>query len=136
MRGTNQIKKVISIKHSQHMILGIGLIGIGLILICNDYYFFWPPFAAGVLNDDLIGGTFFVVGTLLIHWAIGNRSSVAVNHGLLVLSTGLLAAEATAEFMHGYESGRPHMYMAGWVMLTLLSFTFSIIRKSPKHEDD
>lgn len=132
----HKLNELLPLKHPQHVTLGTGLIGIGLILIFNDYYFFWPPFAAGFLNDDLIGGTFFIVGALLVRWAIGNKNSVAVNHGLLVLSTGLLAAEATAEFMHGYESGRPHMCMAGWVMLTLLSFTFSIIRKSPKHEDD
>lgn len=131
-----KLKKLLHSEHPQHEILAFAMMGIGLILICNDFYFFWPPFAVGFLNDDLIGGTFFIVGALLVRWAIGNKNSVAVNHGLLVLSTGLLAAEATAEFMHGYESGRPHMYMAGWVMLTLLSFTFSIIRKSPKHEDD
>ncbi|MEW1745966.1 hypothetical protein [Lactobacillus gasseri] len=131
----NKIKNILPLKHSQHVILGTGLIGIGLILICNDYYFFWPPFAAVFLNDDLVGGIFIVIGGLLIHWALGNKNSIAVNRNLLITSAGLLGTEASAEFIHGYISGHPHMFMAGWGMIILLLFTFSIIGKSSKHEN-
>lgn len=130
-----KLKKLFPLQHPQHVILGVGLIGMGLILIFDDYYFFWPPFAAKVLNDDLIGGVFVVIGLLLLKWALGDRNSIDINHNLLVLASGLLGTESTAEFMHGYESGHPHMYMAGWVMLILLLITFSIIRRSPKHEN-
>ena len=67
-----KLKSIFPLAHPQHIILGLALIGIGLILICNDYYFFWPPFAAKALNDDL------------------------------VVTAGLLAFEATAELCHGY----------------------------------
>lgn len=39
------IKKILYTAHPQHEILALAMVGIGLILICNDYYFFWPPFA-------------------------------------------------------------------------------------------
>lgn len=108
------------------------MIGIGLILIGNDFYFFWPPFATRFLNDDLIGGVFMVIGFLVINWALDNHNKIAVNRNLLVITAGLLALEATAEFCHGYISGRPHMITAGFLEVIILLFDFSIIGKSKK----
>ena len=128
----NKLKSIFPLSHPQHVILGIALIGIGLILIFNDYYFFWPPFATAFLNDDLIGGIFLAVGILVIKWALDNRNKIAVNRNLLVITAGLLALEATAEFCHGYVSGHPHMFMAGFLEVIVLLFDFSIIGKSKK----
>lgn len=50
-----KLKKLLHSKHPQHEILAFAMMGIGVILICNDFYFFWPPFAAKALNDDLVG---------------------------------------------------------------------------------
>ena len=130
----NKLKKYIPTNHPQHAILALCMMGIGLILICNDFYFFWPPFAKGFLNDDLIGGIFLVVGILIIKWALDNRNKIAVNRNLLVITAGLLALEATAEFCHGYVSGHPHMLMAGFLEVIVLLFDFSIIGKSKKHD--
>lgn len=127
------MKKTFQLAHPQHIILGIALIGIGFILIFNDYYFFWPPFAVGVLNDDLIGGAFLVVGNFLIKWAVGNKNRIAVNRNLLILTAGMLAFESTAELCHGFVSGQPHMFMASFLEFIVLLFTFSIIGKSKKH---
>lgn len=127
-----KLKKLLHSEHPQHIILGLALIGIGLILICNDFYFFWPPFAARLLNDDLIGGIFMAIGILIIKWALDNRNKIAVNRNLLVITAGLLALEATAEFCHGYVSGHPHMFMAGFLEVIVLLFDFSIIGKSKK----
>ena len=128
----NKLKSIFPLSHPQHVILGIALIGIGLILIFNDYYFFWPPFATAFLNDDLIGGIFLVVGILVIKWALDNHNKIAVNRNLLVITAGLLALEATAEFCHGHVSGHPHMLMAGFLEVIVLLFDFSIIGKSKK----
>lgn len=106
---------------------------IGLILICNDFYFFWPPFAVGFMNDDLVGGVFLVDGILLLRWALSTSGKIYANRNLLVITAGLLAFEATAEFFDGYVSGRPHMLMAGFLEIVVLLFVFSIIGKSKKH---
>ena len=128
-----KLKSIFPLAHPQHIILGLALIGIGLILICNDFYFFWPPFAVGLLNDDLVGGVFLVDGILLLKWALSTSSKIYANRNLLVITAGLLAFEATAEFCHGYVSGRPYMFTAGFLEIIVLLFVFSIIGKTKKH---
>lgn len=127
-----KLKSIFHSSHPQHIILGLALIGLGLILICNDLYFFWPPFVAKFLNDDLIGGIFIIIGILIIKWSLDNRNKIAVNRNLLVITAGLLALESTAEFVHGYVSGSPHMFTAGFLEIIVLLFDFSIIGKSKK----
>ena len=129
----NKLKSIFPLSHPQHIILGLALIGIGLILICNDYYFFWPPFATAFLNDDLIGGTFIAIGVCLFKWAVSNKNKIAANRNLLVCTAGLLAFGATAEFCHADVSGQPHMITAGFLEVIILLFDFSIISKSKKH---
>lgn len=128
-----KLNKLFPLQHPQHIILGVTMVGIGLILICNDYYFFWPPFAVGVLNDDLVGGIFIAIGVWLFSWAISNKNNISTNRNLLIITAGLLAFEAIAEFCHGYISGHPHMFTAGFLEVIILLFDFSIISKSKKH---
>ena len=129
----NKLKKYIPTNHPQHAILALCMMGIGLILICNDFYFFWPPFAKGFLNDDLIGGIFIFIGIRLFSWAVSNKNEIIVDRNLLIATAGLLAFGATAEFCHGYVSGNPHMFTAGFLEVIVLLFDFSIIGKSSKH---
>lgn len=129
----NKLKSIFPLSHPQHIILGLALIGVGLILICNDSYFFWPPFAVGFLNDDLVGGIFIAIGVCLFKWAVSNKNKIAANRNLLVCTAGLLAFGATAEFCHADVSGQPHMITAGFLEVIILLFDFSIISKSKKH---
>ena len=131
-KNNYECNKISINNHPQHIILGLALIGVGLILICNDFYFFWPPFAAGFLNDDLVGGIFMFIGILVIKWALDNHNRIAVNRNLLIITAGLLAFEATAEFCHGYVSVHSHMFTAGFLEVIVLLFDFSIIGKSKK----
>lgn len=130
-----KLKHLLHTEHPQHETLGFAMLGIGLILICNDYYFFWPPFAAKALNDDLVGGVFVVMGILLLVWARKTSAQVYANRRLLVLTAGLLAFEATAELCHGFIFNQPHMIMAGFVELIVLRFVFNIISNSRKHNN-
>ena len=128
-----KINQLLKLNHPQHAILAVAMIGIGLILVCNDYYFFWPPFAVGFLNDDLTGGIFIAVGVWLFRWAISNKNKIATNRNLLVITAGLLAFESVSEFIHGSISGQPHMIMAGVLEIIVLLFDFLIISKSKEH---
>lgn len=130
-----KLKHLLHTEHPQHETLAFAMLGIGLILICNDYYFFWPPFAAKALNDDLVGGVFVVMGILLLVWARKTSAQVYANRRLLVLTAGLLAFEATAELCHGFIFSQPHMIMAGFVELIVLRFVFNIISNSRKHNN-
>ena len=112
-----KVKKLLHSEHPQHETLAFAMLGIGLILICNDYYFFWPPFAAKALNDDLVGGVFVVMGILLFIWARSTSSQIYANRRLLVLTAGLLASEATAELCHGYVRSNA-LTVAGYKEIT------------------
>lgn len=127
-----KLKSIFPLSHPQHIVLGLALIGVGPILICNDFYFFWPPFAAKFLNDDLIGGIFMIIGFLVVKWALDNCNKIAINRNLLIITAGLLALEATMEFCNGYVSGHPHMFTAGFLEVIVLLFDFSIIGESKK----
>lgn len=128
-----KINQLLKLNHPQHAILAVNMMGIGFILVCNDYYFFWPPFAVGFLNDDLTGGIFIAVGVWLFSWAISNKNKIATNRNLLVITAGLLAFESVSEFIHGSISGQSHMIMAGFLEIIVLLFDFLIISKSKKH---
>lgn len=130
-----KLKHLLHTEHPQHENVAFAMLGIGLILICNDYYFFWPPFAAKVLNDDLVGGVFVVMGILLFACARSTSSQVYANRRLLVVTAGLLSSEATAELCHGFVSGQPHMIMAGFVELVVLRSVFIIISNSRTHNN-
>ncbi|MFR4967907.1 MAG: hypothetical protein ACLUDD_04805 [Lactobacillus kalixensis] len=133
MNKLHQTIKHLWLNHPQHALLGLTMIGVGTILLVNRYYFFWPPFAVHILNDDLVGGTFIAVGIGLICWSVSNKNRISTNRNLLVASAVLLAAESTAEFCHAFISGRPHMVMAGFLELIILLFDFLVISNSKKH---
>lgn len=73
-----------------------------------------------------------IIGFLVVKWALDNRNKIAINRNLLIITAGLLALEATMEFCHGYVSGHPHMFTAGFLEVIVLLFDFSIIGESKK----
>lgn len=126
--------KIVNINHPQHAVLALAQIAVGIILLCNDYYFWYPPFMAGFLNDDLIGGLGIVFGLLMLKWAYSNRDRVKTNRNLLLFSVFFWSFEATAEAIHGYVSGSPHMFTVCVLEVALLILAFHVISISPKHE--
>ncbi|OUL53621.1 hypothetical protein [Lactobacillus johnsonii] len=128
-----KFKNLLHTEHPQHEILALAMVGIGLLLISNDNYFFWPPFLVNFLNDDLIGGIFVVIGILIFKWAQSTSGKIYSNRNLLIIAAGLLAFASSAEFVLGVISHNPYMYMTGFVELIVMMFDFSIIGKSKKH---
>lgn len=126
--------KLNSLSHPQHALLGLAQIGVGIVLILNDFYFFWPPFLIGFLNDDLIGGCGIIFGFLMIRWAFSDKDPIKTNRNLLLFSTFYWGFEATAEAIHGYIAGRPHMFTASILECILLLFTLHLIGQSEKHK--
>lgn len=122
----------LSISHPQHAILGLVIIAVSTVLLCNDYYFFYPPFMSGFLNDDGIGVLGWILGLNLVIWAVRDRNNVRVNFWLLIFSCAFWSFEATAELIHGCIAGRPHMITACFLEIGMLLFTLSIIGKSEK----
>lgn len=129
-----RVKHFLHTEHPQHTILAFAMMSIGIILLANNRYFFWPPFAVELLNDDLVGGIFLLDGALLLSWAMGTPGKIYANRKLLSITAGLLAFESTAELCHGSIAGRPHMIMAGVLELVILAFVFLIISQSKKND--
>lgn len=124
------------LNHPQHAIMGLGIILVSIVLLCNEYYYFFPPFLAGFLNDDGIGVLGIVLGSALIVWSFRDKQSTRANFWLLVGSCVFWVFEATAEFVHGYVAGRPHMITVGCLEVTIFLFVLSIIGKSVKIKHD
>lgn len=120
------------LSHIQHALLGLAIILVSIVLLCNDYYFFYPPYLAGFLNDDAIGALGLILGVNLIVWAYRDKNNVRVNFWQLIFSCSFWAFEATAEFMHGVHAGRPHMITVGCLEVIMFLWTLSVIEKSPK----
>lgn len=131
----NKIKQIFPISHFQHCMIGLAEVVVGLILISNDYYFFWPPFMVGFLNDDLIGGAAVIFGLFTIKWAISDKSAVKTNRNLLLFSVFFWSFEITAELIHGFISNHPHMYTEAALESILLIMTWHLIGISEKQDD-
>lgn len=124
------------LSHPQHAIMGLAIILVSTVLLCNDYYFFWPPFMAGFLNDDAIGVLGLVLGVNLIVWSVRDKNNIRANFWLLVSSCAFWIFEASAEFIHGYVAGKPHMITVGVLEVIMFLITLSIIGKSTKIKQD
>lgn len=122
----------LSLRHPQHATLGLAIIFVSTILICNNLYYFWPPFMADFLNDDAIGMLGLVLGGNLIFWAARDKDSVKTNFWLLAFSCAFWAFEACVEFIQGSVVGEPHMITAGALEVIMFIFTLSVIGKSKK----
>lgn len=129
----HNLLKLKTLSHPQHAIIGLAQIGVGLVLLLNDVYFFYPPFMAGFLNDDLIGGFGVFFGVVMLRWAFSDKNQITVNRNLLLFSTFFWSFEATAEAVHGYVAGRPHMITASILEVSLLLLTLHLIGLSNKH---
>lgn len=118
--------------HPRHAIIGCTLFLIGLNFMLNDTYFFWPPYMARVLNDDVLGFIAMAVGLWLVHWAFQAKRSVTVNRNLLMAASAFFAFDGTAEFMHGLVAGRPHMFTAAILNFCLLCIVLIMARTGKK----
>jgi hypothetical protein len=100
------------LEHPRHAIIGSVIFLSGLNFMLNDTYFFWPPYAVHVLNDDVLGFSAMIIGFWLIHWALQKRRSTEVNRNLLMAASAFFVFDATAELVHGVVGHGPHMYTA------------------------
>lgn len=83
-----------------HALLGLMQVGIGLHLISHDSYFVWPPFVAGVANDDIVGGVFVLVGLSIMYWVFDRQRSVRFDHALLIISAGIMTTLTFYQWLH------------------------------------
>ncbi|MBD5431632.1 MAG: hypothetical protein HDR41_04090 [Lactobacillus sp.] len=126
------LNKLLPVSHPQHFSLGFVEILVGIILIFNDYYFFYPPQLQVALNDDLIGGLAVFYGIKTIKWALQDKNNIRTNRNLLLFASFFWGFECVAELLQGTHWGSPARLMVSAFAFGFLLITFSIIGKSPK----
>lgn len=66
-----------------HLILGLLLTSMGIVLLVNDSFFYWPPEWQWFFNSDLVDAFAIIVGIGLIVFVFAGGKSQLVNAVLL-----------------------------------------------------
>lgn len=114
--------------HPIHVILGLVSCTIGFYLICNENYYFWPPFVTKFFNSYCIGTWAFFTGLGLILSSFQRIIPNGVNNALLISQCAFVGGEAFLEFAHGVIANNHHMITFSFAMLGYLLITFWVIR--------
>lgn len=119
-------------KHPNHIVLGIGMMMIGAWLMANDRFFQWPPYAVDLVNDDVWGGLFIVIGLSLILLVLDGGESVKWNRRLLAITAGAMAFLTAYQFIIWIATG---IYL-GWIGgLIITAFVLNMARRSDTRDD-
>lgn len=114
--------------HPLHIILGIITVIVGVALIFDDHYFFWPPGFDSWYNSDFIGSWAFFTGLGIIYVAIQRFIPSNANTIWLLSECGFAGTMSGLEITHGIVKQNDHMILFGIVLLGYLLFTLYIIR--------
>lgn len=106
-----------------HFALGIGMVMIGLWLICNDHFFVWPPNFAMYANDDLFGGAFVAVGAGLIVWTFDRQRSARWNSVLLTTAAGLFSFLTVYQFLIWTATGNYQSWISNGIITAFVLIT-------------
>ena len=61
-----------------HLILGLMLASMGIVLLVNDSFFYWPPEWQWFFNNDLVDAVAIIIGICLIAFVfVGGKSQLA-----------------------------------------------------------
>lgn len=105
-----------------HLILGTIILSMGIVLLINDSFFYWPPEWQWLFNNDLIDAFAIIVGTGLIAFVIaGGRNQIA-NAVLLSLSAFFITMLIVLQLghvlvMHDYIRLLSIIALIGWLLI-------------------
>lgn len=119
-------------KYSMHIVLGIGLIGIGIWLIVNDRFFIWPPELLDFANDDIWGFSFILTGLGLLLWVTDNKRTVRWGKILLSVTSWLMTYLTVYQFLIWTVTGH---YMS-WISNAIITAIVLIVARESDTRDD
>ncbi|MGQ5708838.1 hypothetical protein [Lactobacillus sp. PSON] len=118
-------------KNPMHIILGLVLIGIGIDLILNDRFFFWPPYALEEANSDFLGTWALFTGLGIIYVGLQKRIPVKANLIWLISACAFLGFETFMETVHGIITPEPgRMFALAIEDFGYLLLAFAMVRTS------
>ena len=83
-----------------HFILGLMLVSMGIILLLNDSFFYWPPEWQWFFNNDLVDAFAIIIGIGLIAFVFAGGRSQLVNAVLLACAAFFLMMIVALQLGH------------------------------------
>lgn len=83
-----------------HFILGLMLVSMGIILLLNDSFFYWPPEWQWFFNNDLVDAFAIIIGIGLIAFVFAGGRSQLVNAVLLTCAAFFLMMIVALQLGH------------------------------------
>ncbi len=83
-----------------HLILGLLLTSMGIVLLVNDSFFYWPPEWQWFFNSDLVDVFAIIVGIGLIAFVFAGGKSQLVNAVLLACAAFFLMMIVVLQLGH------------------------------------
>lgn len=113
-----------------HLILGCLLTAMGIVLLMNDSFFYWPPEWQWFFNNDLVDAFAIMVGIGLIAFVFSGGKSQLANAVLLACSAFFLMMLVVLQMghvfiVHDYSRLLSIVALIGWLLVIQYLALFS-----------
>lgn len=114
-----------------HLILGLLLTSMGIVLLVNDSFFYWPPEWQWLFNNDLVDAFAIIVGIGLIAFVFaGGGKSQLVNAVLLACAAFFLMMIVVLQLghvlvVHDYSRLLSIVAIVAWLLVIQYLAVFS-----------
>lgn len=113
-----------------HLILGLLLTFMGIVLLVNDSFFYWPPEWQWFFNSDLVDAFAIIVGIGLIVFVFAGGKSQLVNAVLLSCAAFFLMMIVVLQLghvlvFHDYSRLLSVVAIVGWLLVIQYLAVFS-----------
>lgn len=113
-----------------HLILGLLLASMGIVLLLNDSFFYWPPEWQWFFNSDLVDAFAIIVGIGLIVFVFAGGKSQLVNAVLLSCAAFFLMMIVVLQLghvlvFHDYSRLLSVVAIVGWLLVIQYLAVFS-----------
>lgn len=113
-----------------HLILGLLLTSMGIVLLVNDSFFYWPPEWQWFFNSDLVDAFAIIVGIGLIVFVFAGGKSQLVNAVLLACAAFFLMMIVVLQLghvlvVHDYSRLLSIVALVAWLLVIQYLAIFS-----------
>lgn len=113
-----------------HLILGLLLASMGIVLLVNDSFFYWPPEWQWLFNNDLVDAFAIIVGIGLIAFVFAGGKSQLANAVLLACSAFFLMMLVVLQLghvlvVHDYSRLLSIVAIVAWLLVIQYLAVFS-----------
>lgn len=113
-----------------HLILGLLLTSMGIVLLVNDSFFYWPPEWQWLFNNDLVDAFAIIVGIGLIAFVFAGGKSQLVNAVLLACAAFFLMMIVVLQLghvlvVHDYSRLLSIVAIVAWLLVIQYLAVFS-----------